>query len=444
MIKLKKIVNIIKKNEFANKLVKNFSFAAIGEGGASFINLLVVVLLIKLIGNDGYGVLILAQSYMLIIDTIINLQCWKSMIKFGEKAYKNNDFNSLMGYIKLGTILDIGTAILGAIIGFFLTDLIGYIFSWESSLVLSAKIFSIVILFHFSGTPTAVLRMENKFNLVSFQKIISAVIKVITLLIFYLIEKKISIINGVVIYAITDIIGHIILVMLTLNLLQKKFGIKNILKAQVPKDSKEFIKFTMWTTLSDIVDLPVQYFDVFIVSKLGLGMVSIFKFFKQIVAILSKLTTPLYQAIFPQFSSLAADGKEREGYKIVLKIRNIILMVMIPTSLLIGFTSHWWLGLIFDNIYASYWYVLLIYLLLQSFALSYTTIHPYFVSLGEVFYSFKYVLISNIVYICLAFFLVGYLDMLGIVLAYAVQFTLVIVLKNEKIKKVLVVNNDNK
>ncbi len=444
MIDLKKKFNSIKENDFANVLVKNFSLAAIGEGGASFINLLVIVLLIKLIGNDGYGILILAQSYMLIIDTIFNLQCWKSLIKYGEIAYKNKDLKSLIGYIKLGAILDIGTAIFGSVIGFFLVDFVGFILNWNYDLIICSKIFSLVILFHFSGTPTAVLRMENKFNLVSIQKIVSAIIKVITLLVFLIFKKNISLLNGVIIYSITDIVGHILLVIFAFNLLHKKYGIINIIKVKIPNNYKEFIKFTIWTTFSDIVDLPVQYFDVFIISKLGFTMVSIFKFFKQIVAILSKLTTPLYQAIFPQFSYLVASGMEYNGYKIVLKIRNIILIVMIPLSLLIGLTSYWWLGLIFDNLYASYWYVLLIYLLFQSFALSYTTIHPYFVSLGEVFYSFLYVLISNIIYVCLSFIFVKYLNMLGLVFAYAIQFMLVIYLKNNKIKKVLVINDVNK
>lgn len=56
-----------------------------GEGGSSVINLFVVFLLIKLLGNDKYAILVLAQSYMFNLDLIINLQSWQSVIKFGRR-----------------------------------------------------------------------------------------------------------------------------------------------------------------------------------------------------------------------------------------------------------------------------------------------------------------------------------------------------------------------
>lgn len=442
MKKIKIWIEKIKKNDFYNKLLKNFSFATIGEGGASLINLIVIVLLIKLIGNNGYAILTLSQSYMLIMDGIINLQCWKSVIKYGEECYSKNDMKSLKEYIKLGTILDVSTAILGFIVCFFMINVISIIFKWDATLISSAKIFSFVILFHFTGTSTAILRMENKFNLVSIQKIATALLKVIVLFIFIKLYSEISILNAVIIYALADILGNLTLAFMAMYQVHKKLGIKNTIKSNKSPKWKDFTKFTIWTTLSDIVDIPVQYFDVFIISKLNLELVSVFKFFKQIVAILSKLTTPLYQAIFPQFSSLVANSKENEGYKLVLKIKKVILKLMIPMSLFIGLTSPVWLKMIFGSLYANKWYVLTLYLLLQSLALSYTTIHPYFVALGEVYYSFKYVLISNIVYVIISLILVNIIGMTGIVLAYGVQFMIVIYLKKRRIEKILEVNNE--
>ena len=83
--KLKEAFIKIKSNDFWRKLFKNSFYAIMGEGGSSVINLFVVFLLIKLLGNDKYAILVLAQSYMSILDLIINLQSWQSVIKFGEE-----------------------------------------------------------------------------------------------------------------------------------------------------------------------------------------------------------------------------------------------------------------------------------------------------------------------------------------------------------------------
>ena len=435
--KIKNIINKIISNDFWKNLFKNSFFAILGEGGSSFLNLFVVILLIKIMGNEGYGILILAQSYMTIIDTIINLQCWKGVIKYGEEAVANNDSKSYMGYLKFGSLLDVSTAILGCLVSLLLVSVVGKLLGWSELLMNCSYIFSLVILFHFSGTPTAVLRMENKFNLVSIQKITAALIKLLTIIIILLFQEKISVIHGVIVYAITDVIGHLILVAFALNIVHKKCGIKNVIKAKLPTKTKEFTKFTIWTTLSDVVDIPVAYFDVFIISSLGLEMVTVFKFFKQVISLLSKLTTPIYQAIFPQFSKLSANNKKREGYDVVIRIKKTIQLLILPCSIIVGITSFFWLNWLFDFTYAQYWYVLTIYLIVHTFALSYTTIHPYFVSLGEVYSTFKYVLISNLIYIIVSLLTINKLNMLSIFLAYTCQFSLIIFLKKKKIQKVL-------
>lgn len=435
--KITNIINKIKSNEFWKNLFKNSFFAVIGEGGSSFINLFVVVLLIKLLGSEGYGILILAQSYMTIIDTIINLQCWKGVIKYGEEATANNDDESYMGYLKLGAILDVSTAIMGCIVSLLLVSLVGNILNWSDLLMKCSYIFSFVIIFHFSGTPTAILRMENKFNLVSIQKIVAVLIKLLTIIVILLFKERISVIQGVIVYALTDIIGHLLLVIFALHIVHKKCGIRKVIKSKFPQKTKEFTKFTIWTTMSDIADIPVSYFDVFIISKLGLEMVTIFKFFKQIISLLSKLTTPIYQAIFPQFSKLVAENKKTEAYNVVLKIKKTILTFILPCSIILGLTSNIWLNLLFETSYAQYWYVLTVYLIVHTIALSYTTIHPFFVSLGEVKSSFKYVLVSNIIYIIVSLILIKPINMLAIVIAYTCQFSIIIFCKKRKISKIL-------
>lgn len=436
----KKVVNIInrvKNNEFWNKLFKNSLHAIVGEGGASFLNVFVLIVLIKLIGDENYGILALSQSYMLILDTIINMQSWNGVIRYGEQSLKKHCVTDYFKYIKLGTILDISTAILGCIIGYFLANIIGNFFGWSNELILCAKIFSIEIFFHFSGTPTAVLRIENKFNLISIQKILSAFIKLLLLISMFIFKEKIGLIPCVVIYVLSDVLGHLLLTLLSINVLRKKYKLRNIVFSKLPNNSFEFVKFTFWNTLTDITDIPVQNLDVFIVSKLGVDKVAIYKVFKQIISMLSKLTKPIYQAIYPQFAGLIAEKKYKEGYNVVITIRNNILKYATPFSLLVGITSFFWLKITFGVNYASNWYVLLFYLIIHTIALSYTTIHPYFIALGDAFASFRYSLYSNVLYLIIAYLLVSHFGMVGILIGYFVQFMALITLKDIKIKRVI-------
>lgn len=427
----------IQNNSFWKSMFKNSFWAFIGDSSASVINLLVIVLLIKLINSSNYGILILAQSYMLVIDVIFNIQCWKSVIIFGQKALVNKDKNSFLYYIREGIKIDVMTAILGGIVSYLLSSVIGNLFGWSGDMILCCQIFSFTIFSHLSGTSTAVLRLFDKFNLVALQKFLTALIKLLAFGFLIISGQKISLIVGTIIYAITDAIGNILLIIFAYIVFVKEYKLKELIESKKTSDTKEFIRLTLWGTLAEIVDIPIQYLDVFIVSILGTELVAVLKVFRQCVGILQKVTSPLQQSSLPQFSELVAEKKYKRSYDVVLKIRNFVLKYGLPLAVLFGLSSIFWLNWIYGKIYSNNWYILLIYMIIQTFALSYTTIHTLFIALNFQKESTIYTFIANACYLLLGYVLVRTIGMVGIVIAAGVQYYISIYLKNKKIKETI-------
>ena len=433
--KLKKI----KTDSFWNELFSNSVWSFLGDSISSVFGLVITILLIRYIGSDSYGVLILGQTYSLIMDVIINVQSWKGVIQFGQKALATNDIERLNSYVGLGTILDTVTAILCGIIAISLAPVIGNVFGWNGDLIFCAQLFSLAIFSHFSGTTIGILRILNKFNLVALQKFISSAIKLLAIVLVFIVSGGLSLRTATLIYVITDVIGNIILVFFAYNEYRRRFGLSGIIKSKKPKDSKSFITFTLWGTVSEIVDIPVNYIDVFIVSLLGDNMVAIFKVFKQVAGVFQKVSSPLQQSILPQFSQLSAKNNEKRGYEVVMKIHKYSFLFMAPIALLGGVTSPLWLGWFYGAEYSSQWYNLLLFLLAQAFALSYTTIHPYFLSLGQSKKSAVYVLISNIVYVLVSLVLIRPFGITGVIIAFTVQVIIIIYCKKRYIEKAVYV-----
>ena len=435
MKEFKKILHKIKNDNFWKNLFKNSFWAFFGDASASAITFIISIILIKIIGSDSYGILILAQSYMNIMDVIINIQSWRSTIQYGQKALVDGNIKELHSYVKLGCIMDISTAILCFIISVILPHFIGSLLHWSNEMILCSQIFAITIISHFAGTPTAILRLFNKYNLVALSKTLAAIFKITAIVVYYLITQNLNLISSTIIFMMTDFIGNILLVIFAFYNYSKKYKISDIIKAKMPKDSKSFISYTLWGTLSEIVDLPVQTIDVFIVSVLGNATVAIYKIFKQIIGIISKVTGPIQQSILPQFSELSAKGNEKRGFEVVIKIHRTILKYTLPISILVGATSYLWLGKLYDITYANYWYILFIYLIIQTYALSYTTIHPFFITLGNMKINAIIEFTANIVYLIVSFILVRVMGLLGITIAFLIQILLNIFLKYFCIKK---------
>ena len=435
MKEFKKILHKIKNDNFWKNLFKNSFWAFFGDASASAITFIISIILIKIIGSDSYGILILAQSYMNIMDVVINIQSWRSTIQYVQKALVDGNIKELHSYVKLGCIMDISTAILCFIISVILPHFIGSLLHWSNEMILCSQIFAITIISHFAGTPTAILRLFNKYNLVALSKTLAAIFKITAIVAYYLITKNLNLISSTIIFMMTDFIGNILLVIFAFYNYSKKYKISDIIKAKMPKDSKSFISYTLWGTLSEIVDLPVQTIDVFIVSVLGNATVAIYKIFKQIIGIISKVTGPIQQSILPQFSELSAKGNEKRGFEVVIKIHRTILKYTLPISILVGATSYLWLGKLYDITYANYWYILFIYLIIQTYALSYTTIHPFFITLGNMKINAIIEFTANIVYLIVSFILVRVMGLLGITIAFLIQILLNIFLKYFCIKK---------
>ena len=437
MKEFKKILHKIKSDNFWKNLFKNSFWAFFGDASASAITFIISIILIKIIGSESYGILILAQSYMNIMDVIINIQSWRSTIQYGQKAIVDGNDKELHSYVKLGCIMDISTAILCFIISILLPNLIGRFLHWSNEMILCSEIFAITIISHFAGTPTAILRLFNKYNLVALSKTLAAIFKITAIVAYYLITKNLNLVSSTIIFMLTDFIGNILLVIFAFYHYSKKYKISDIIKAKMPKDSKSFISYTLWGTLSEIVDLPVQTIDVFIVSVLGNVTVAIYKIFKQIIGIISKVTGPIQQSILPQFSELSAKGNEKRGFEVVIKIHKTILKYTLPISILVGATSYIWLGKLYDMTYANYWYILFIYLMIQTYALSYTTIHPFFITLGNMRINAIIEFTANIVYLIVSYILVRAMGLLGITIAFLIQILLNIFLKYFCIKKMI-------
>ena len=434
---ISKIKSATKKDMFWKNLFKNSFWAFAGETSASLIGLIITVVLIKIIGSDSYGILILAQSYMLIMDTVINVQSWKSVIQYGQDCIVKKKNELLDSYVKLGTILDVSTAILCMIIALLLARPIGGLFGWPDELIYCSQIFSITIISHFSGTPTAVLRLYNKFHLVAMQKMLGASIRLAAILIPYLLSGSMDLRMATIVYCATEIINNLLLILFAIVVYRRHSSLKRVFCAELPKKGSGFISFTIWGTISEAVDIPVNNLDVFLVSTLGMASVSIYKVFKQCVGVLYKVSSPIQQSIMPQFSELAAKKNSRRGFEIVIKIHRAMMAIAMPVTLVVGGLSPFWLRIIYGDMYANEWYILFVYLIVQTYALSYSTIHPYFLSLNQPKKSAIYVFVANMAYFVLALALVGRIGLMGMVLAFAMQCLLVIWLKIISIKRII-------
>lgn len=433
-----KRINKIKQNPFVSRLLKNMFISFVGEGGATVVAFFSTVILIWLIGNKNYGILAVAYSFITIIDTFVNFQAWHAMVTFGSEALGEKNYGALERLIKIGSIIDFSTAALGMGITIATASLFGNLFGWNDLTIQCIYILAFKILFNFTGTSIGIIRLLDKFKLFSIYRIVTEVIRLVLIVLFCGIFKM-GLKGAAFAYTLAYICGYSLLFIMFLNELSKNknISIRRIITSNIKQDWKKVFQFTFWTSMTASADIPVQQFDIIFLSVLSYDIVAVFKVYKQIGQLLSKFTTPLKQAVMPLFSELISQGKRKECYVYFKKMKSKGNLIMVPLVLLTTIASLIFMYFALDEIYITYWYILLIYLFLRGFALTYAPIHPLFIALGQVKKNFIISSIANIVYVLIVWISIGYLGIWAILLGLSIEYFIVLFTKQKIVEKFL-------
>ena len=434
---VKNYINKIKREKFWNQLFKNVGLVFFGTAGASVFNFITTFLIIHATSNTLYGYFLLAQQYMLLIDKLVNFQSWQGVIKYGAEYKVKNDEERLKAVFKAGFLIDLITAVLGCVVSFSFLGTAQHLMHWDPEVVILGYLFCSEIIFHLEGTCTGIIRLYDKFKYSSSLTVGVAIAQFIAIGIMYLFHCH-SIFYYTLVFVLFDIISKIGVVVIACNILHHSIGIKAVLQSKPTKvlDSK-FFKYTMWSNVSSTCDIPIQYFDLFIIGQISVEMVTVYKIYKQIIQMMSKLTVPISTAILPQFSELVAEGREKEGYDKVLKIRKTVLYVMAPFIILGLIFGKPLFNIFFGKIYGDHIVIFEILLIIYSISFAYVAIHPYFAAIGKVKEDFGICLSTNIVYCLVLFVLVKPLGIYAILIGTAIQFELTFFIKKRIIKNYL-------
>lgn len=369
-----KLFLFIKNGDAFKRLIKNSGKLVGGESIASLISLVTMAISARVLGPEKFGVLILVQVYVSIVDKIVNFQSWQAIIKFASDAVVENDMESLKGLIKFGFILDISTSILGGLIAISGAIFVGELFNWSDQVITLSMVYGGVIFFHINGTPTAILRFYDKFGLFAYHRIFVASFKFINVLIAYLLSYDLT--GFIIVWMSAEFFSYILLV--GFGFIELKY--QEIIDFNKVNISGIFKKFPglwsyVWTTnLHGTIRMASKELDTVIVGIiLGNKEVGFLKIAKQFSSILNKVSQPLYTAIYPELTKLWANNKIKEFIKVItVSVGLASILGFIIWGVFIFF-SEFLITMIFGNEYVEaqilvIWYMLGVCISMASFS----------------------------------------------------------------------------
>jgi O-antigen/teichoic acid export membrane protein len=414
------------------RLLQNTGWLLSGSVVATALGLLSTVLKTQALGPELFGLLAVILAYVATVGRLATFQPWQALIKFGAEALEEERPQAFMGLVKLSLFLDIIGAVLGTLIAVAGIRIFAGWQGWDTEISYMAVFFSFSLLFNWSGTPTGILRLLDRFEMFTFQKVLTAVLGLLGVAIVFIMDGGLW--GFLLVTLIAGVVGNLFLLLAGYLALKERQLLPNW--GAPITNWRPFLSFSWWTYLSATLDLPVKQLDIIIVSAVvSLEATGIYKIIKQIAQLLGLLADPIYQAVYPQFATMVVNNKLASAAKYAAKIGITIFLVVGPVAFGLAASSVWWLDLVFGEGFSQGWLPLSIFLLFKAFSLAAIAIHPLFIAMGYVKKNTSILLVSNTLYLLSAYLLGLQFELVGISLAYGIALLIVLTSKYVVIRK---------
>jgi O-antigen/teichoic acid export membrane protein len=304
------------QHELVKKTTRNSGILLSGNMGTAVFGVISTTIMARALGADLLGRLLFVQWYGVIIDKILNFQSWHVVIKFGAEQHAKPGHGEFGSVLKTGFLIDITTAVLGAITAILMIPLAARWLEWDHEMTNAAYLFGAAILFHVSGTPVGVLRILRKFGIYIRQTMLGSALKSVLVLLVWLNDG--SFIHYAIALVAAESLRHLLLFASAIRVAHGN-GYR-VFSAPWFSDWKSFLGFAVWTNLKASILLPVQEFDKLIIARLvSYEGLAVYRVFGQLTQFASKVSTPVNQAVYPEIADLVSEGKGRDAAKLAGK-----------------------------------------------------------------------------------------------------------------------------
>ncbi|AEI37924.1 MAG: lipopolysaccharide biosynthesis protein [Zymomonas mobilis subsp. pomaceae] len=174
----------------------------------------------RLLTSVEFGTLMLIHTYALGAGALTKFQSWQMILKFGARPYEQGNQNIVSKTIRFAMGLDISSGFLGMIAGMILLLTAGTSFGIGYQYTAIALLYCTLIPTMSSATPTGVLRLVGRFDLIARQQIVTPLLRGLGVLVAWLFGLGFS--AFVLTWYIGDIAGDLVLWGMAIQELRKR------------------------------------------------------------------------------------------------------------------------------------------------------------------------------------------------------------------------------
>lgn len=372
------------KDTILVRLLRNSALLLSGNVVSSVLALISFAITARVLGPQLFGILTIIQTYTRLIDRFFNFQSWSALIKYGAHALQEKEWDDLKGLFKIGFVLDMTTAVLGTALACLGAGVLSGMQGWGEEKTRWTLLYCVVILFNVTGTPVAILRLFDRFDILTALDVICAAVRLVLVAVAFFL--KAGFITYLMIWLVTDILAYVVLIPCACMELRRK-GITGLFRQSLRdtfRKHKGILGFAFSTNLSTAMRVLSRELDVIIIGAvIGDAKAGLFKVAKQFASIFVRLTDPLFYASYPELAKLWAACAYKEFQRLTL--RSILMAGGLGALLWLFFLmlGKLILRLTVGDAYVDVYFTMMVYMTVMIIAVGSLPLSPAMFAIGN-------------------------------------------------------------
>ena len=369
---------------FLHRIFRNAGALLGGKAVAGVLSLGTLAVTARGLGPELFGALILIHSYVKLVGGLTKFQSWQAVIHYGAASLEKDRPKDLQGLIKFTTALDLASAVIGMALAMSLAGVAGAMLGWDAGTVSLVMVYSLLIAVTIKATPTGVLRLFDRFNLLAMQAPLSPAVGLIGVSIAYVLD------GGLIAYLCAWFAAGMAESAALVILGWRELGRQGLLAdldlslRGLTKPHGGLWRFVwaanIFTSLSAAASHLITLMLGWLLGPMAAGL---FRIASQFASVLVVPAAILRRSIYPEFAKLTAKGDPRLVRKLMLRAGLISGSVAVVIVLVLALISEPLIRLIVGEAYVAAADLLVLLAAASAVMLYGFAIEPVFFALGR-------------------------------------------------------------
>jgi O-antigen/teichoic acid export membrane protein len=302
------------------RIFKNAGLLMTGRAANGVMGLATLSMMARGLGVEAFGLVVLVQTYIMVVAGLTTFQSWQALIRYGAICLKSADPTEFHNLIKFTVLLDLFGVLIAVTAAYTAAPVIGPLLQWNSELIAQAQTYSFLILFTVIATPTGVLRLFDRFDLLTVQASIAPLLRMIGVAVAAALAAPLW--GYLLAWFVAGAVGGLALMVLGWRELRARgliAGMSWSLRG-LSRGHDSIWRFSIISNFHSSLQLVTGHMAVFLVGAVaGPAAAGLYKIGKDVATALTKPAEMLNQSIYPEFAKLGSEAAWRAFPRLILR-----------------------------------------------------------------------------------------------------------------------------